>query len=47
MQKFNRKLEAIDYQIAFFTTFGLNGAEVGKQLGKNKLPLIADFITTC
>ena len=26
----------IDYQIAFFTTFGLNGAEVLKQLGKNK-----------
>ena len=36
MEKFNRKLEAIDYQIAFFTTFGLNGAEVAKQLGKNK-----------
>ena len=36
MQNFNRKLEAIDYQIAFFTTFGLNGAEVAKQLGKNK-----------
>ena len=36
MKKFNRKLEAIDYQIAFFTTFGLNGAEVAKQLGKNK-----------
>ena len=36
MNKFDRDLEAIDYQIAFFTTFGLNGAEVAKQLGKNK-----------
>ena len=36
MDKFDRDLDAIDYQIAFFTTFGLNGAEVAKQLGKNK-----------
>ena len=36
MEKFDRDLEAIDYQIAFFTTFGLNGTEVAKQLGKNK-----------
>ena len=36
MDKYDRDLEAIDYQIAFFTTFGLNGAEVAKQLGKNK-----------
>ena len=36
MDNYDRDLEAIDYQIAFFTTFGLNGAEVAKQLGKNK-----------
>ena len=36
MDKFDRDLDVIDYQIAFFTTFGLNGAEVAKQLGKNK-----------
>ena len=36
MDKFDRNLDALDYQIAFFTTFGLNGAEIAKQLGKNK-----------
>jgi hypothetical protein len=36
MDKYDRNLDAIDYQIAFFTTFGLNGTEVAKQLGKNK-----------
>ncbi len=46
MDKYDRDLEAIDYQIAFFTTFGLNGAEVAKQLGKINLPSIADCITT-
>ena len=36
MDNFDRDLDALDYQIAFFTTFGLNGAEVAKQLGRNK-----------
>tara|TARA_B100000925_G_scaffold71950_1_gene50184 strand:- start:128 stop:589 length:462 start_codon:yes stop_codon:yes gene_type:complete len=36
MDKYDRDLDALDYQIAFFTTFGLNGAEVANQLGKNK-----------
>jgi len=36
MDNFDRDLDALDYQIAFFTTFGLNGAEIAKQLGRNK-----------
>ncbi|NDG90048.1 MAG: hypothetical protein EBY59_05280, partial [Proteobacteria bacterium] len=36
MDNFDRNLDALDYQIAFFTTLGLNGAEVAKQLEKNK-----------
>ena len=36
MDKLDRNLDALDYQIAFFTTFVLNGAEIAKQLGKNK-----------
>ncbi len=36
MDNSDRNLDALDYQIAFFTTFGLNGAEVAKQLEKNK-----------
>ena len=36
MDNFDRNLDALDYQIAFFTTLGLNGAEVAKQLDKNK-----------
>ena len=36
MDNFDRNLDELDYQIAFFTTFGLNGAEVAKQLGRNK-----------
>ena len=36
MEKFDRELDALDHQIAFFTTFGLNGSEIAKQLGRNK-----------
>ena len=36
MEKFNRELDPLDHQIAFYTTFGLNGSEVAKKLGKNK-----------
>jgi len=36
MDKFDRELDALDYQIAFFSTFGLNGSEIAKQLGKHK-----------
>ena len=36
MNNFDRELDALDHQIAFFTTFGLNGSEIAKQLGKNK-----------
>ena len=47
MDKFDRNLDALDYQIAFFTSFGLNGAEIAKQLDKNKLLSIVDYITIC
>jgi len=36
MDKFDRELDALDYQIAFFSTFGLNSSEIAKQLGKHK-----------
>ena len=36
MEKFNRELDPLDHQIAFYTTFGLNGSEVARKLGKNK-----------
>ena len=36
MDKFDRELDALHYQIAFFSTFGLNGSEIAKQLGKHK-----------
>lgn len=34
MDNFDRNLDALDYQIPFFTTLGLNCAEVAKQLEK-------------
>lgn len=36
MENFNRELDPLDHQIAFYTSFGLNGAEVARKLGKNK-----------
>ena len=36
MNNFDKELDPLDHQIAFFTTFGLNGSEVAKKLGKNK-----------
>jgi IS30 family transposase len=43
MDNFDRNLDALDYQIAFFTTLGLNGAEVAKQLEKNKSTINRQF----
>ena len=36
MENFNRELDPLDHQIAFYTTCGLNGSEVARKLGKNK-----------
>jgi len=34
MNNFDKELDALDHQIAFFTTFGLNGSEVAKKTWK-------------